>query len=185
MKKLSLFMFVVLMSFGLSACDTPAIEDEKNVTEEEAVVVEDVPVVEEVLEPETMTVNLYYYNLEADKEIADYISCSGDAILPVEREIQVVEDDVPTYTLNELLKGQITTEEAADGFQTEFAPGKLELKSLTIKDGVATVEFLDDKGFTSGGSCRVGILASQIQKTLLQFPEITKVEFANEEMFQP
>jgi len=182
MKKLSLFMFVVLMSFGLSACDVPVIDEQ--IADEEEVVVDDEAVVDEVVEPETMTVNLYYYNLEADKEIAEYIPCSGDAVLPVEREIPVVEN-VPEYTLNELLKGQINIPEAVDGFQTEFAPGKLELKSLTIKDGVATVEFLDDKGFTSGGSCRTGLLASQIQKTLLQFSEITKVEFANEEMFQP
>jgi len=56
---------------------------------------------------------------------------------------------------------------------------------LTVQDGVATVEFFDDQGFSSGGSCRVGLLAVQIQKTLLQFPEIDIVEFVNEEMFQP
>lgn len=177
MKKIFVGSFIALMLLGLSACDAPVNQRDESVAKEEIII-------DEVLEPKTVTVNLYYYNLEEDKKIAEYIPCSADAVLPVEREISDVEN-VPEYTLKELLKGEITAEEAAEGFQTEFAPGKLELKSLTVKDGVATVDFFDDKGFSSGGSCRVGLLAWQIQKTLLQFDEIDEVEFANEEMFQP
>lgn len=173
MKKVFVGLFATLMLFGLSACDSQENVQENDVTQPEM-----------ETEMKTVKVSLYYYNFEEDKKIAEYIPCSADAVLPVEREIPKV-DNVPEYALKKLLEGDITAEEAAEGFQTEFAPGKLELKSLTIKDGVATVEFFDDNGFTSGGSCRVGLLAWQVQKTLLQFPEIDQIEFMNEEMFQP
>ena len=128
--------------------------------------------------------SLYYYNLEKDKEIDESIPCSADAVLPVNREVPESMNK-PAEALKMLLKGEITEEEESKGFQTEFEPGKLELLSISISDGTATIEFEDDGGFTSGGSCRTGLLAAQIKKTLLQFDTIDKVVFLNEAMFQP
>jgi len=183
MKKILVGLFSVLMLFGLSACDVQENEQE-NIPAEDQHLNAEIEVFEPEQEPEKVKVSLYYYNIEKDKEIAESIPCSAAAVLPVEREISE-SLNVPAATLRLLLKGEITEEEATQGFQTEFAPGKLDYKSLKIEDGVATVEFNDDGGFTSGGSCRAGLLAAQIQKTLLQFDEIDEVVFTNEEMFQP
>lgn len=184
MKKLFTSLFAILMVFGLAACDSEEM-NHVDQTDEESHISAELEVVEPGSEEsEKITVQLYYYNLEKDKEIDESIPCSAEAVLPVEREI-TESLNVPAATLRLLINGNITDEEAAQGFQTEFEPGKLSYKSLMIKDGVATIEFDDDGGFTSGGSCRAGLLATQIKKTLLQFDEVDEVIFANEDMFQP
>lgn len=184
MKKVFVGLTALLMLFGLTACG-PEENPQEQATQEDSHISAEMEVVEpDAEEAEKITVKLYYYNLDKDKEIDESIPCSADAVLPVEREI-TESLNVPAATLRLLLKGDITDEEASEGFQTEFAPGKLSYKSLMVKDGTATIEFQDDNGFTSGGSCRAGLLATQIKKTLLQFDTIDKVVFANEDMFQP
>jgi len=54
-----------------------------------------------------------------------------------------------------------------------------------LEDGTLILEFNDLLNKTLGGSCRVGILWFQIQETVKQFPEVEKVQFLPEELFQP
>lgn len=133
---------------------------------------------------ETTDILLYYYNYETDKEIADYIPCSADAILPLPRTVPKT-DTLIKDTINLLLKGQLTEEEIADGFQTEFPHLTFKLLSTNLENGVLTLEFDDPDSFTIGGSCRVGILLVQIKKTALQFEEVQEVIIEPDTLFQP
>ncbi len=87
-----------------------------------------------------------------------------------------------------LLKGKenLTQEEIEKGITTEFPLEGLKLKSVNLKpEGLLFLEFEDPLNKTSGGSCRVKILWSQIEATAKQFPEVKKVQFLPEYLFQP
>jgi len=129
-------------------------------------------------------VNLYYYNQIKDKEIAGYISCSPDAVLPVEREIPVTKTPIQD-TIKLLIVGELTEKEETAGFSTEFPHQEFKLLDTDLKDGILTLEFSEVFGFTTGGACRVGLLATQIRKTAKQFSEVKEVFFEPESLFQP
>jgi len=132
------------------------------------------------------TVQLFYYNQQIDTDESGNVKADPESLLPVVRQIP----DGPELiqkTIEELLKGNLTEEEKANGFRTEF-PGKgFELKSAVLDEaGVLFLEFADPEGFSIGGSARVSILASQIKTTAMQFPNVKKVVFKPEDsMFQP
>lgn len=133
----------------------------------------------------TQKVSLYYYNQIKDKEIDESIPCSAEAVLPVEREIPITNTPIKD-TLNLLLEGNINSLEASIGFQTEFPDPGFKLTSAELsEDGVLTLDFTDENGFSTGGSCRVGLLANQIIKTAKQFPEVKDVRFKSDWLFQP
>lgn len=139
----------------------------------------------EKLEPtakNTRTIGLYYYNQIKAKEIAD--TCSPDAVLPVEREIPLTKTPIQD-AIKLLIKGQLTQQEKADGFFTEFPLSGLELLGANLKDSMLTLQFADPADRTGGGSCRVRLLWAQIQKTVMQFPEVTEVRFQPDTLFQP
>jgi hypothetical protein len=50
---------------------------------------------------------------------------------------------------------------------------------------VLTLKFTEVPGFTDGGSARMLILSSTIEKTALQFPGVKEVVFLPETLFQP
>ncbi|MDD2758523.1 MAG: DUF333 domain-containing protein [Patescibacteria group bacterium] len=75
--------------------------------------------------------------------------------------------------LEELLKGP-TEAEKADGFVTNINPG-VTVKSLTISDGIAKVDFDKQIQYQLGGSCRVTAIRAQITQTLKQFPTVKEV----------
>jgi len=129
-----------------------------------------------------IAVKLYYYNKTKAEEIGD--PCSLDAVLPVEREIPITQTPIQD-TVKLLIKGQLTEQEKASGFYTEFPLSGFELLGATLKDGVLTLQFADPANKTGGGSCRVRLLWAQIQKTAMQFPEVKEVRFEPEELFQP
>lgn len=129
-------------------------------------------------------VQLYYYNQLRDQEIAEYIPCSPEAVLPLKREIAVTKTLIRD-TIDLLLKGGLTEEEERTGFQTEFPLEGLKLVSDNLKNGVLILEFDDPLSKTSGGSCRVRLLWAQIEKTAKQFPEVKEVKFIPEWLFQP
>lgn len=133
---------------------------------------------------QTRIVYLYYYNLNADKEIADYLPCSEDAVLPVEREIPLTISPIRD-TLDLLLEGILTDSEIADSYQTEFPNELFKISSINLKDGVLYIDFTDAPNFVNGGSCRTGLLDSQIRKTAMQFPQVESVEYVDEFIFQP
>lgn len=84
-----------------------------------------------------------------------------------------------------LLKGELTEEEKAQGIETEYPLAGFSLEGAALKDGVLTLEFFDLQNKTSGGSCRAGILWFQIEEIAKQFPEVKKVRFLPENLFQP
>lgn len=135
----------------------------------------------------TKKVLLYYYNPEKDKDEAGNIKCSRDGLVAIEREIPLTITPIKD-TINLLLKGKenLTEAEIVQGITTEYPLEGFSLKEANLKeDGTLILKFDDLLNKTSGGSCRVGILWFQIEATAKQFPEIKKVQFLPEELFQP
>jgi spore germination protein GerM len=126
-------------------------------------------------------VYLYYYNQLEDKEN----TCDFKFVTPVEREI-TASDNIIEDTINLLIKGQLTDEEKNQGFATEYPNQEFKLlKSNLTESGTLTMEFTEVPGFTSGGSCRTGILMEEILKTVRQFPEVKKIVFKPDSLFEP
>lgn len=137
-------------------------------------------------ETQTRDIKLFFYNEKRDKELGGNggVACSRDAVLPVDRQITFTNTPIQD-AIRELIKGEITAAETAQGFKSEFPEEGFELIGANLKNGVLTLEFTEVPGFTTGGSCRVTILANQIIKTAQQFPEVKEVRFKPESLFQP
>lgn len=134
---------------------------------------------EEIELPKTK-VQLYYYNQLEDKEIR----CGVDYVLPVEREINLTKTPIKD-TINLLIKGEIKEEEKELGFITEFPNNDFKLLGADLRDETLYLEFSEVPGFTSGGSCRVSLLANQVIKTAKQFSGVSEVILLPESIFQP
>jgi spore germination protein GerM len=132
------------------------------------------------MEDDTQKVLLYYYSEAKDPDI----SCSKDGLVELERNI-FVSDDIIASTIQLLLEGKLTDSEKASGILTEFPLSGLSLISSSLNDGELTLTFSDPENKTSGGSCRVNIMWSEIEATAKQFPEVKSVKFMPEELFQP
>ena len=78
--------------------------------------------------------------------------------------------------LSQLLAGPDTSD-VSQGYGTSI-PQFTQLKSVTIEDGVANVEFTN--AIEAGGSCRVASIRAQIEATLKQFPTVTTVIIRSE-----
>lgn len=135
-------------------------------------------------EPEMQTVNLYYYNPQADTDDQGNIMCSEAGLVAVEREIPLTQTPLQD-TVRLLLEGRVTAAEAAEGVTTEFPLDGLELEGVSRDGDAVTLGFSDPENMTSGGSCRAGILWLQISETALQFDGIEEVDFQPAELFQP
>jgi sporulation and spore germination protein len=100
---------------------------------------------------------------------------------------------IGTAALNDLLWGPAPGNLA--GFTTAIptpeqvlsfagrAPGwgaRVTLRSLVIRDGVATADFSRELNAYGGGSLRVMLIRQQISRTLLQFPTVREVRIAIE-----
>ena len=107
--------------------------------------------------------------------------------MAIEKEISVSETPIKDV-INLLLKGKenLTKKEIEQGITTEYPLESFYLVEVNFKeDGTLILKFNDSLNKTSGGSCRVGILWFQIETTVKQFPEVKKVQFLPEELFQP
>ena len=95
----------------------------------------------------------------------------GTGLLPVSRTVKLENEDKYTAALKSLLTG---TKEKG---QTNVIPKKAKLRSVTVKDGVATVDFSKElqQNF-SGGSTGEEMLIGSIVNTLTDFPEVKKVQ---------
>lgn len=134
-----------------------------------------------------MSVLLYYYRPEQDKDESGNILCSKKGLVAIERFIPKTQTPIKD-TLLLFLKGKenLNSKEIDQGITTEFPLKGLKLVDLNLKeDGTLIVKFDDPFNQTSGGSCRVNILWSQIEATLKQFPQVKNVKFLPEELFQP
>ena len=129
---------------------------------------------------------LYYYNQEKDKDESGGIKCSRDGLAETEREIPASKTPIQD-AVSLLLRGKenFTKEEIGQRVAIEYPLEGFSLKGASLKDGVLTLEFDDPNNKTVGGACRVGILWFQIEATAKQFPEVHKVRFLPEELFQP
>ncbi len=137
--------------------------------------------------PALKKILLYYYNSEKDKDKTGNIQCSRNGLVAIEKEIPVTKTPIQD-TINLLLKGKgnLTSEEIAQGITTEYPLDGFSLKEANLKqDGTLILKFNDSLSKTSGGSCRVGILWFQIEATAKQFSEVQEVRFLPEELFQP
>jgi len=143
-----------------------------------------IPVVLKKFEGTTRTIKLYYYNPQLDKDESENILCSKQGLVAVERQIPVTTTPIQDAT-RLLIAGQLTSAEKSQGVTTEYPLQGFSLKSAFLNNGVLTLEFQDSNNRTGGGSCRVGILWSQIEATAKQFPEVQSVRFLPEELFQP
>jgi spore germination protein GerM len=130
-------------------------------------------------------VRLYYYNERVDREKNGRLEgCDPAAILPVERQIPVGATPVQD-TIRLLIRGELTAAEKAQGFTTEFPKNGFTLEGANLANGVLTLEFAEVPGFTSGGSCRVIVLRTAIERTALQFPGVNEVRFKPDAIFEP
>ncbi|KND48803.1 MAG: hypothetical protein AB198_01125 [Parcubacteria bacterium C7867-003] len=132
---------------------------------------------------ETQSVKLYFYNPSLDQGVGG-VQCTRKGLVEVTRTIPKTQTPLQD-SIKLLLRGELTTEEKTQGIATEFPLAGVSLVGANIKDGVATLEFLDPQNRTGGGSCRIAILWAQIEATAKQFSTIKEVRFIPEELFQP
>lgn len=111
----------------------------------------------------------------AQTRVRLYFSRQGEddcsRVFPVERTISST-PAIGQAALNELLKGPNQSEVGQD-YLTNIPEGVV-LKSLIIRNGVATADF-NTKMNEVGGSCLVTAIRAQINQTLMQFPTINEV----------
>lgn len=115
---------------------------------------------------EKTKVKLFFNNNKLDPEI----SCNK--VFPVEREVDKTEA-IGKKALELLLNGPADIEKR-NGYSTSINPN-VKINSLTVKDGVAKVDFNEEIEKGTGGSCRVSAIRAQISETLKQFPTIKSV----------
>lgn len=112
------------------------------------------------------------------------LDCS--LVYPLEKKITKGEGQYREI-LQKLLEGPSSAEKDG-GYFTAINSG-VTVNNLELKDGVLLVDFSAKMQEGMGGSCRVGTIRSQIEKTLKQFEEvkdvIISVEGNSEEVLQP
>lgn len=102
-----------------------------------------------------------------------YPDDSGMRLVEVEREI-IVDDSTDKYTA----AIETLMEEPAEENLTTIFPKNAAIRSVTVEDGMATVDF--DEGITKnfvGGSTGEEFLIGSIVDTLTNFPEVKCVKF--------
>lgn len=131
---------------------------------------------------ETVKVKVFFCNSKLNPEALD---CS--LVFPVEREIvKGSREELISNTILELLKGP-TEEEREDGYFSEINPG-VRLKSISVENGIALIDFDEQFLYGFGGSCRVSAIKAQIERTLKQFDGIREVVVTvnnREDVLQP
>ena len=144
----------------------------------------DVPVLFDMSGLPQRSIKLYYYNSSKDQDASGNVMCSRNGLVDIERSIPLTQTPIQD-AIKLLLKGELTSQERAQGIMTEYPLSGVELKSALLKNGVLTLTFSDPQNKTGGGSCRVGILWFQIEATAKQFTGVSSVRFMPEELFQP
>ena len=109
-------------------------------------------------EPKELHVNVYYPKSD------------GMGLVAVSRPVHTEKEDKYTAAMKALLAG------TKEKDQTNVIPKKAKLRSVVVKDGIATVDFSKEleQNF-SGGSTGEEMLVGSIVNTLTDFPEVEKV----------
>ena len=108
---------------------------------------------------------------------ADLDPCEG--IVGVPRTVETAD---PESALRALLAGPTTAETAA-GYQSWFSAATADaLSAFELRDGVARVSFRDLRMIipNASSSCGSGMLLSALDRTLLQFPQVTRTRYSIE-----
>lgn len=129
---------------------------------------------------DTMIVQAFFGNNNLDPDM----TC--EKVFAVSRQVPRTEG-VARAALQELLAGPNSTDQDY-GFFTSINEG-VQIQSLTIEDGVATVDFDEQIEYQLGGSCRVTAIRAQITETLMQFDTVDSVVISvdgrTEDILQP
>lgn len=124
--------------------------------------------------PETEIINIFFLDAMSEQE----------ELVRIEKEVSVAS---PQVAIEKLLEGP-SAKEAENGIFSMINPGTV-LYDLTIKDGVATIDFNQKLQENIAGSAKVTTIRKQIEETLLQFEEIESVIISidgnTEEILQP
>ncbi|MBY0328893.1 GerMN domain-containing protein [Patescibacteria group bacterium] len=118
-------------------------------------------------EAKTTTVSIYFPNSIKDPGFMD---CR--VVHAVTRTIPYTEG-VATAAITELIKG-LTADEIKNGYVTQIDPN-VRIQSLSIKDGVASIDMSKELGSKNLGLCAGQFIKAQIEQTLLQFPTVKRV----------
>lgn len=129
---------------------------------------------------DSIKVRLYFYNYRKAEELNS--SCDSKAVIPIEKFIPYTSNFIEN-TIKLRLYYILSPSEIERGFEGEF-PFSFQVLNMSLSDSIFTLEIVDPEYFSSGGSCRSGILQYQLEKTILQFPKIKHVRFLGD-VFQP
>lgn len=131
------------------------------------------------------TVNLYYFNELEDSTLPIEQQINTSSILPIQRTIRSSENLIAD-TIKALIQGNLSEQEKNAWFITEFPNAQFRLLDTQLdSQGTLTLTFNEVPWFTSGWSARMLILSKSIEKTALQFPQVSRVIFQPETLFQP
>lgn len=131
------------------------------------------------------TINLYYFNELEDSTLPAEQQINTSSILPIQRTIRS-SDNLIADTIKVLLQGNLSEQEKDAWFITEFPNAQFRLLDTQLdSQGTLTLTFNEVAGFTAGWSARMLILSKSIEKTALQFPQVTRVIFQPDTLFQP
>ncbi|MDP2741571.1 MAG: GerMN domain-containing protein [bacterium] len=137
-----------------------------------------------ILEPTEMVKVNVYFNVVS--QLGEDYTCEN--VLPAERIIPKTQAPA-TAALEELLKGPTSTEKTSEGGYSTSINSGVKIKSLTIENGTAKIDFDEQLEFQVGGSCRVSAIRAQITETLKQFSTIKNVIISingrTEDILQP
>lgn len=90
-------------------------------------------------------------------------------------------------SVDNLLAGP-TPQEQANGFFTAINPG-VRINHIIIEEGEVSIDFSEDLNNGVAGSCRVGMIRSQIESTIGQFSQVKKINIfvqgRTEDILQP
>ena len=161
--KLTLCLAICVFAFAASGCD-----DETKETKEPE------KKIEETKEKPKPSVQKEQPKKEEAKEITlkyYFPNEEGTKLIAVTKKVKVLEKDKYKSAMKELLKG---TDKKGT---ITIIPKKTTLKSVQVKDGVATVDFSGDivKYFV-GGSTGEELMIASIVNTLTEFNEIKSVQ---------
>ena len=151
---------------------------------------DEVVIIQKTPEPiEYKTIKIFFSSTLKDPET---LYC--DRTYPVDRAVSRLSDNEKSslaeyayLAISKLLEGPAVYEKEG-GYFTSINEGT-KVQNIIIEGGIATVDFNDKLNEGIAGSCHVQAIRSQINQTMMQFPEVADVIISingeSEEILQP